>query len=95
VRARTWVGLLGVAMGVSMGTGVAAYAADYPPTTTRQTIQGSVPTTTSTSVSTTVAAPTTGLPFTGGTDSALVWIGVGAVGTGTFAASRLRRARPS
>ncbi len=93
MRVRRLFGLIGTAAVLSLGFASAAHAVDYPPTTSSQHVQGS----------TVVSSPTTdgpvsgnstptdgGLPFTGGNDSALVWIGVAAVGTGTFAAWRFR-----
>ena len=96
MRVRRLFGLMGVAAMLSLGFASAAHAVDYPPTTTSQHVEG-----TTVASTTTVDGPTTakteapvtdgGLPFTGGNDSALVWVGVAAVGTGTFAAFRFRR----
>jgi hypothetical protein len=94
MRVRRLFGLIGTAAVLSLGFASAAHAVDYPPTTSSQHVEGS----TVVSTPTTVDAPLTGnstpaeggLPFTGGNDSALVWVGVAAVGTGTFAAWRFR-----
>jgi hypothetical protein len=94
MKVRRLFGLIGTAAVLSLGFASAAHAVDYPPTTSSQHVEGS----TVVSTPTTVDAPLTGnstpaeggLPFTGGNDSALVWVGVAAVGTGTFAAWRFR-----
>ena len=94
MKVRRLFGLIGTAAVLSLGFASAAHAVDYPPTTSSQHVEGS----TVVSTPTTVDAPITGssspaeggLPFTGGNDSALVWVGVAAVGTGTFAAWRFR-----
>jgi hypothetical protein len=94
MKVRRLFGLIGTAAVLSLGFASAAHAVDYPPTTSSQHVEGS----TVVSTPTTVEAPLTGnstpaeggLPFTGGNDSALVWVGVAAVGTGTFAAWRFR-----
>jgi hypothetical protein len=94
MRVRRLFGLIGTAGVLSLGFASAAYAGDYPPTTTVQVEGSTVATSTTTTVHDPVtgsATPSDGLPFTGGNDSALVWVGVAAVGTGTFAAWRFRR----
>jgi LPXTG-motif cell wall-anchored protein len=95
MRVRRLFGLIGTTAVLSLGFASAAYAVDYPPTTTVQvegsTVATSTTTTTDGPAVTGSATPSDGLPFTGGNDSALVWIGVAAVGTGTFAAWRFRR----
>jgi hypothetical protein len=95
MRVRRLIGLIGTSAVLSLGFASAAHAADYPPTTTSQHVEGTtVVATTPTTVDgpvTASAAPSDGLPFTGGNDSVLVWVGVAAVGTGTAAAFRFRR----
>lgn len=81
---------------LSFGAAGAAHAADYPPTTSNEVVQGTtVPTTMVSPISVSPIsvspASTGGLPFTGGNDGALVWVGIAAVATGTFAAARFRR----
>ena len=69
-----------------VGTATAAAARDYPPTTSVIT-KASV-------VTATTAAPnsaSTGLPFTGGNDLELVWIGAAFAGAGALAVARTRR----
>ena len=94
MRVRRLFGLIGTAAVLSLGFATAAGAVDYPPTTSSH-VQGSTiaqSTTTTDGPVTGSSNPTDGgLPFTGGNDSALVWVGVAAVGTGTFAAWRFRR----
>ena len=71
-----------------VGTASAAAARDYPPTT------GSVITeAASTAAPATTAAPTSaaGLPFTGGNDLELIWIGAACAGAGALAVARTRR----
>lgn len=95
MKVRRLFGVMGSAIVLTMGVGSisfasAAHAADYPPTTAHEVIEGStVPATSPTSVSDASGA----LPFTGGNDTGMFWIGVGAVGTGSFAAWRFRRRR--
>ncbi len=89
MKVRRLFACMGTAAVLSLGFASAAHAADYPPTTTSQTVEGSTVATATTVAP--AAASTGGLPFTGGNDSALVWVGVAAVGTGTFAAMRFRR----
>jgi hypothetical protein len=96
MKVRRVFGLIGTAALLSLGFASAAHAdgVNYPPTTSSQHVEGS----TIVSTPTTVDGPQStksnpadgGLPFTGGNDSALVWVGVAAVGTGTFAAWRFR-----
>ncbi len=90
MRVPRFVAVAGAAVALSIGGATAAHAADYPPTTSRQHSQGStVPTTTS---PTTVSAPRPeGLPFTGGNDTPLVWVGIAAIATGAAAVGRSRR----
>ena len=90
MRVRRLFALVGTAMALSLGVASAAHAADYPPTTAEQAL-GSTVTTAAPADGSVNAAASTGLPFTGGNDAVLVWIGVAAVGTGTFAAWRFRR----
>ena len=84
---------VGAAALLSLGMASAAHAADYPPGS--QTIEGTTVTTSGNTTGPTTAsadAPTTGgLPFTGGNDGTLVWVGLAAVSTGSFAAWRFRR----
>jgi hypothetical protein len=90
---RRFVAAGGAAIVLSLGFASAAHAVDYPPTTQQQQELGSTVST----PATTAAAPADGsaaaggLPFTGGDDSALVWIGLAAVGAGSVAAVRFRR----
>jgi hypothetical protein len=82
----------GAAVVLSLGMASAAHAADYPPTTSHQSIEGStVVTATTVAPASANAAADGGLPFTGGNDGTLVWVGLAAVGTGSFAAWRFRR----
>lgn len=83
----------GVAVVLSLGMASAAHAADYPPTTTHQSIEGvkAVTPTTVDGPTSANAAADGGLPFTGGNDGTLVWVGLAAVGAGSFAAWRFRR----
>ncbi len=93
MKVRRLFGLIGTAAVLSLGFASAAHAVDYPPTTSSQHVEGSTvaSTTTVDGPNTADSSPTQGgLPFTGGNDSALVWVGVAAVGTGTFAAWRFR-----
>ena len=93
MKVRRLFGLIGTAAVLSLGFASAAHAVDYPPTTSSQHVQGSTVVSSSTTEGpvTGNSNPTQGgLPFTGGNDSALVWVGVAAVGTGTFAAWRFR-----
>jgi hypothetical protein len=93
MKVRRLFGLIGTAAVLSLGFASAAHAVDYPPTTSVQHVQGSTVASTATTDGpvTGNSTPTDGgLPFTGGNDSALVWVGVAAVGTGTFAAWRFR-----
>jgi hypothetical protein len=79
-------------MGVlSMGFATAAHAADYPPVTSNEVIQGT--TVPPTVVPSSVSDASAGLPFTGGNDGTIFWIGIAAVGTGSFAAWSFRRRR--
>ncbi len=84
---------VGAAALLSLGMASAAHAADYPPTTNGHTvIEGSTVTTATADAPTNAAAAANGgLPFTGGNDGTLVWVGLAAVGTGSFAAWRFRR----
>jgi hypothetical protein len=87
----------GAAVVLSLGMASAAHAADYPPTTSHQSIEGTTvvsPTTVDGPTNANAAAAAAangGLPFTGGNDGTLVWVGLAAVGTGSFAAWRFRR----
>jgi hypothetical protein len=94
MKVRRLFGLVGTAAVLSLGFASAAHAVDYPPTTSSQHVEGSTvvstPTTTDAPVTGQSSPTQGGLPFTGGNDSALVWVGVAAVGTGTFAAWRFR-----
>jgi LPXTG-motif cell wall-anchored protein len=77
---------------MSVGVASAAHAADYPPTTAQQTLGSTVAT--STAPADQHAAATTdpdALPFTGSDSASLAWLGVAAVGVGTFATWRFRR----
>jgi hypothetical protein len=76
-----------------VGTATAAAARDYPPTT------GSV-STEAANVSSSTAATAAGvpsgnssgsLPFTGGNDVQLVWIGAACAGAGALAVAKTRR----
>jgi hypothetical protein len=80
----------GAALVLTLGIASAAHAADYPPTTSVQNL-GSTVTTTTAAASTDPTSNSAGLPFTGSDSAALVWVGVAAVSTGTFAAWRFRR----
>jgi hypothetical protein len=93
MKVRRLFGLIGTAAVLSLGFASAAHAVDYPPTTSSQHVEGSTVVSTPTTVDAPItgnSTPAGGLPFTGGNDSALVWVGVAAVGTGTFAAWRFR-----
>ncbi|HUI48866.1 MAG TPA: LPXTG cell wall anchor domain-containing protein [Acidimicrobiia bacterium] len=71
-----------------VGTASAAAARDYPPTTSSVVSDGSATT------PTTVAAPAsaaTGLPFTGSSDTELVWVGLACAGAGALVVARTRR----
>jgi hypothetical protein len=76
---------------LSFGAAGAAHAADYPPTTSNEVVQGTTVPTTMVSPISVSPVSTSGLPFTGGNDGALVWVGIAAVATGTFTAARFRR----
>ena len=80
--------VLALATMAIVGTASAAAARDYPPTT------GSV-ITEATSVTSTTGAPAqaaaTGLPFTGGDNVELVWIGTAFAGAGALAIAKTRR----
>ncbi len=94
MKVRRLFGLLGATAMLSLGFASAAHAADYPPTTAGQHVEGSTVVTAAVPdgpVSATAAPADGGLPFTGGNDMVLVWVGVAAVGTGTAAALRFRR----
>ena len=70
-----------------VGTATAAAARDYPPTTSSVDTKATV-------VTATTAAQnnaTAGLPFTGGNDLELVWIGAACAGAGALAVARTRR----
>ena len=70
-----------------VGTATAAAARDYPPTTTSVITKA-------TDVTATTASPnraSTGLPFTGGNDLELVWVGAAFAGAGALAVARTRR----
>jgi hypothetical protein len=85
MKVRRLFAVAGTAVALTLGVASAAHAADYPPTTVKtlgSTVTNTDPTTNSSA---------NGLPFTGGNDGALVWVGVAAVGTGSFAAWRFRR----
>jgi hypothetical protein len=96
MKVRRLFGVIGTAAVLSLGFASAAHAdgVDYPPTTSSQHVEGSTVVSTPTTVDGPITGNSTpaqgGLPFTGGNDSALVWVGVAAVGTGTFAAWRFR-----
>jgi hypothetical protein len=70
-----------------VGTATAAAARDYPPTTGTVVAKATV-------VTAATAAPNNaaaGLPFTGGNDLELVWIGAACAGAGALAVARTRR----
>ena len=71
-----------------VGTATAAAARDYPPTT-----GGSVSTDAANVTSSTAAATNNSgsLPFTGGNDVQLVWIGAACAGAGALAIVKTRR----
>ena len=93
MKVRRILASTGAAVVLSLGMASAAHAADYPPTTSHQSIEGStvVTATTGDRPTNANAAAGGGLPFTGGNDGTLVWVGLAAVGTGSFAAWRYRR----
>ena len=96
MRVRRLFVLLGTALVLTLGVASAAHAADYPPTTSVSNLGATVTTSTVAPAKVNANAASTGLPFTGGNDGALVWIGVALLGSGTFAAWRFgRRARAS
>jgi hypothetical protein len=98
MRVRRLLVLLGTAMVLTLGVASAAHAVDYPPTTAVKTLGSTVASSTVAPAQThaNAAAASTGLPFTGGNDAPLVWIGVALLGSGTVAAWRFgRRARAS
>jgi hypothetical protein len=81
-----------------VGTATAAAARDYPPTTGSVSTEGSN-VTTPTSAASGVTEPASSssssssgsLPFTGGNDLQLVWIGAACAGAGALAVVKTRR----
>jgi ABC-type sugar transport system substrate-binding protein len=94
MKVRRVFATVGAAAVLSLGMASAAHAADYPPTTVGHQVVDAGSTVAPTMVdgpTNAVAAANGGLPFTGGNDGTLVWVGLAAVGTGSFAAWRFRR----
>ena len=91
MRVRRVFASVGAAALLSLGMASAAHAADYPPTTNGHTVIEGKTATTAAPADAAAAATDGGLPFTGGNDGTLAWVGLAAVGTGSFAAWRFRR----
>jgi hypothetical protein len=79
--------VLALATMAIVGTATAAAARDYPPTTGTVNTEATVVTATTNAPSSASA----GLPFTGGNDLELVWIGAACAGAGALAVARTRR----
>ena len=72
-----------------IGTASAAFARDYPPSSVA--VKGAAVTPAPAAAATSTNPTSGGLPFTGGNDVELVWIGAAFAGAGALAVAKTRR----